>query len=258
VSEEFLNQQFGIRPFIGDIQKLAQAVIAGDILLQRYNREASLLTRRRLDMGSSTKLTTHTDPVFMDLYLGANHGNPKPPGWLNSYGGYWDVIDEVTHSIRFAGQYERFVPINDAFFRNSEEFARKANKLLGTEINPSVVWQVTPWSWLLDWFGNFNVFMTNVSYLNGNDTILRYGYLTHWITGSRTWTRQSPVEDGLGRQLSNTAYLKHHFIVKRRVRASPYGFGISLPDMSPLRWAILAALGKTRAPSQTLRSTERG
>jgi len=258
VSEEFLNQQFGIRPMIGDIQKLLQAVVAGDILLNQYNKSASLLTRRHLNMGETHYLDTHNDPIYMELYLGANHGNPKPPGWLESYGGYWDVIDEVTHSVRFAGQYERFVPINDAFFRYSEDYARRANKLLGTEITPSVVWQITPWSWLLDWFGNFNVFMTNVSYLNGSDTILRYGYVTHLIEATRTWTRQGPVNDGLGRQLSSTAYLKHHVRVLRRVRASPYGFGINLPDMSPLRWAILAALGKTRAPARTLRSTERG
>jgi hypothetical protein len=252
LDQEFLNQQFGIRPFIGDLQKLAQAVITGDILLQRYNNQASLLTRRKLDLGSQTTLRVQPD-AYMEVNLGTRGGTPHPYYWLENYGGYWTCIDEMTHSARFAGQYERFVPINDSFFRASTDYARRANKLLGTEITPSVVYQITPWSWLLDWFGNFNVFMTNVSYLNGNDTILRYGYVTHLIEATRTWTRQGPLRTGDSRDIVNTVVLKHHVRVMRRVKASPYGFGINLPDMSPLRWAILAALGKTRAPSLNLR-----
>jgi hypothetical protein len=251
LSEEFLNQQFGIRPFIGDLQKLAQAVVTGDILLQRYNREASLLTRRSLDLGSQVSTVVQPD-AYMEVNLGARGGTPHPYYWLESYGGYWTCVDEIVHSARFAGQYERFVPINDSFFRASTDYARRANKLLGTEITPSVVYQITPWSWLLDWFGNFNVFMTNVSYLNGNDTVLRYGYLTHRIDATRTWTRQSPLRTGDSRDIVNTVVLKHHVRVLKRVKASPYGFGINLPDMSPLRWAILAALGKTRGLARDL------
>jgi len=35
---------------------------------------------------------------------------------------------------------------------------------------------------------------------------------------------------------------------KTRVRASPYGFGLSLDGLSDKQWSILGALGLTKAP----------
>lgn len=107
-----------------------------------------------------------------------------------------------------------------------------------------MVWELTPFSWLVDWVSNVGSFMKNVSYIGRDGLVLRYCYAMH------SWEAEIRVENsvriaqspGLG-PISGT----WNSNAKLRIRATPYGFGLTLDSFTPKQWAILAALGQTLA-----------
>lgn len=129
-------------------------------------------------------------------------------------------------------------------------------KLLGAEPDLNTIWQLAPWSWAVDWFSNASQFVTNLqNYLNFG-SILRYGYVMETTTvtdtfyaGAKTGIVLNPDD---WRVLNTPPYpaitpVTLRTTVKKRVKANPFGFGISWEGLSPIQLAIAAALGITRA-----------
>jgi hypothetical protein len=99
-------------------------------------------------------------------------------------------------------------------------------------------WNLTAWSWFIDWFSNFNHVLTNLSYLGRDGLTMQRGYLmaTHTRTVKSRQTRVymgTPIES-----VGIETYLR-----KYRVRASPFGFGIDWREFTPFQTSILASLG---------------
>jgi hypothetical protein len=119
-----------------------------------------------------------------------------------------------------------------------------ANQLLGSRITPETLWNLTPWSWLVDWVFNIGDVLSNLSAFSNDGLVMRRGYvmrhenLTHdyTLTGIRFMNGYNP----------GMIYQRFSTETKIRRSASPYGFSASWPDFSPRQLAILAALGITR------------
>jgi hypothetical protein len=127
------------------------------------------------------------------------------------------------------------------------EVVRQVNFLLGTEITLDTIWQLTPWSWLFDWFGNVGDILTNASYIGSDGLVLRYGYLMNHVKIVQKYHMPSGATFRGGAK-TGPIYNTLTFESKERTRATPYGFGSSLSSLSEKQWAILGALGLTRAP----------
>jgi hypothetical protein len=125
--------------------------------------------------------------------------------------------------------------------------ATQARLLYGLELSPEVVWNLAPWSWLIDWVAEVGPLMINVSAFSQDGLVLRYGYVMEENFRRVTRINQRanvPRGTDLPREVRET------FTGKRLMRrkATPYGFGLDFGGFSARQWSILGALGITLAP----------
>jgi len=244
--KEYLNYQFGIVPFINDIQSMAQGVLRAHKLVDAYLRNANHYVRRRAQLDRDSQFTEQaaiTSPLIVHIPFSGLDGQ-----YLSSNVPTTRVFDSFTEDVWFSGAYTFYVEQGHSFLNNVKRWAEKANHLLGLELTPQLVWELTPWSWLVDWFADVNGFLRNVQSFADDSLVLKYGYVMHKTQCVRTYTKVGlkPTYDGKVPP-SSTMYVT--VTDKRRTKATPYGFGLDLQSLSPRRWAILAALGLTKAPN---------
>jgi hypothetical protein len=127
----------------------------------------------------------------------------------------------------------------DAFY----EGYYKARRIYGLTLDPEVLWNLAPWSWFADWFVNAGDVVSNISDLSFDGLVMRFGYMMeHSIVADEVRLGGSSFSGGTS--LDTTIWLVTE--TKQRIRASPYGFGLTWESFSPRQLAILAALGVTR------------
>lgn len=249
---EHLNVQFGIKPLIGDIQKFARAVKKGNALLRQLERDAGRVVRRRrrgpVEVESHDRGTFDMNafiPPFADTGYDVTNQFLLSPRQVKV-----KMLDRIEHQTWFSAGYSYAFPHlngDNSYFRKMEGYERRADILLGTRLTPDVVWQLTPWSWLIDWFGNLGTVLSNAEAFANDSLVLRYGYVMHEIHATRILTSEPvPVNTWNGR--SAPILETYESVSKRRIRASPYGFGLDVESLSPSQWAILGALGMTKSP----------
>jgi hypothetical protein len=122
--------------------------------------------------------------------------------------------------------------------------------LLGLELSPAVLWELVPWSWLIDWFTNIGSVVENLSNIHMSNVILNYAYATfNRKTVAGVWMRRPPlVTSGSGfLSFRGDVIFEYTLNQKVRVKASPYGFGVSPSSLSGEQWAVLVALGLARS-----------
>jgi hypothetical protein len=126
--------------------------------------------------------------------------------------------------------------------------AEMAKRIYGIRVSPEVLWNLTPWSWAIDWVTNAGDVMSNISAFTSEGLVMRYGYVMETTTTRITDT----LRPTLGKYGPYT--LKHSYgtTVKVRRRATPYGFGLDPGTFSTYQWGIIAALGISKAPKALL------
>jgi hypothetical protein len=233
----FLNHQFGWTPFLSDIRKMVQLHGKTDSILSNLATNNGKWMQRGGSVAESENveydwekhgLTAHGFTPALDSYLYA----PGNPHWAK---GSVSFLRRVWFSGRFKYWIDPMV-INTPVFRRN--FLRK---LYGLSITPREVWELIPWSWLVDWFTNAGDVISNVSG-GALDCVAKYAYVMG--TTSRRWTQQCGTTFCDGTSITGNVETEH--FAKTRVAANPYGFGITFGELSPRQLAILAALGLTR------------
>jgi hypothetical protein len=98
-----------------------------------------------------------------------------------------------------------------------------------------------------DWYYNIGTLISNASYLGKDNLVIKYGYLMHTqvaetILELPRWSGYTTYPD--------TRVLRTSYTVtrKERYKATPYGFARNPNDLTGKQWAILGALGLTKAP----------
>lgn len=229
---EYLNYQFGWLPLISDIQKTARAVTQSDEIVRKYEAESGRLLHR-----------TYTFPTEISHTTMSETGVYPTPAFV---GGYWQSsgIRTTVTTTRvenwFSGAFTYYLPPKGSVARQ----AAIAKKLLGTRVTPEVVWNLTPWTWAVDWFTNTGDIIHNVSAFSQDGLVMPYGYMmrkrtvekTVTLTGARTTWQNQNVD----------CFQRFTTTVKQRRKASPYGFGVLQSSLTTKQWSILAALGLSR------------
>jgi len=110
------------------------------------------------------------------------------------------------------------------------------------EITPSLAWELLPWSWMVDWFGNVGDLMANISAASYDNLVAKYAYIMRTRRISYNTIQDQPLTIGKSLRLNGTFFVE----TKERAAASPYGFGLDWNGFSTSQLAILAALGISR------------
>lgn len=250
---EYLNYEFGVMPTVKDIETLTFNLISAHKLIDQMKRDSGRPVRRGLTLQEGQ---THQDlgrisGAFYNLQMGVLPGYGSLTTAFTDGGYSVSSSDLISTKIWFSGAYTYHLAEAHDFLGKMTQYEQLANRLLGTRITLDTVWQLTPWSWLLDWFTDLGTFFKNVTLLSSDSTVLRYGYVMHETRAIRTHVaagiRPASGQTSTVPSRVTADYISH---VKRRIKATPYGFDSNLGNLSPRRWAILGALGLTKVPGQ--------
>lgn len=244
LGSEYLNSTFGWAPFIRDIVNTVEAVSHANKIVLQLLRDNGRRVRRRYGFAPDIETTSSSDEFFGYLH------NLQPfqlSGLYQSYYPYGLIsrTKTVTKRTWFSGEYTYHLDL--AAMASSEwiRYEKFANKLLGTRVTPEVLWELAPWSWLVDWKANVGAVVSNYTRFKDDSLVLRYGYLMHETRVSDRYTFngskfKSPV--------LNAPSISYNVVQKERYRATPYGFGLDPSALSDSQWATLVALGLSRGP----------
>jgi hypothetical protein len=236
---EYLNYQFGWKPFVADLQAASRAVIEQENILKQLTRDSGkdvhrkrLLPTERTAGALISNRTYSPSGIQESAFVG--------PSWYRA-------SDILTKDVWFSGCYTYHFDLST--MSEVSRIATQARLLYGVTLTPEVVWNLAPWSWLVDWVTNVGSVLHNVSAFQNDGLIMRYGYVME--KDSRQFTRRTlhgPYEGPSS--YPGASHDEFLGILKRRRKASPFGFGLIESGFTTRQWSILAALGITRAPKK--------
>lgn len=237
---EFLNVGFGWLPLVSDARDFIVNTVNLDKKIAQLIRDNGRPVRRtkRLDGGSSNSTT-----------VGSNSGLPGTNIWpiLDSsmYDGMAQVITEVQTNwdYRFHARFRYYIDFEKARNGDINEMRKLLRMSYGLDFNLSTLYELMPWSWLLDWFGNIGDNLSNM--VDDQDRLVAdYAYINgryRQITTTSVYQKMK-FSDGDPVRMQ-TVTTRDIF---RRVQANHFGFGLTFGDLSSKQLAILAALGLSK------------
>jgi len=241
LGDSYLNLEFGWKPFISDLQKSVEAIAHAEEIMSQYERDSGRLVRRGYYFPEFSETS--------EIYLA---GNTTP--WYNPSNSIIDgsvlnrgaIIrtEKTTRKVWFKGAFTYYVPpVADPMTREGVAYAIiQARKVHGLSLTPDAVWNMTPWSWMVDWFSNTSEVLSNLSDWIIDNQVLQYGYIMEHAVREWTYSFVGSSQPGAV-TVPSVTYVTE---TKRRERATPYGFGLSFDSFSNKQKAIVAALGLSR------------
>lgn len=249
---EYLNLEFGWIPFIRDLVSAHRLSLEIDAKLQKLKDENGKGIHRRATLLATSKTE--------DLSYGRMEPFSTVGGGAFGPGGI-GVVGQTLHSasrtvkerVWFSGKYKYWIPDTESPQWN----ARAIAALYGLLPTPSLAWELTPFSWLHDWFLNTGDVISNVSTNAVDNLVLEYGFLMRNLKETVRARAHVTVEPGQTpgynqwERVDNVFESFYEKETKCRVRAYPFFPGAqpwvfdprTQNPFSKRQWAILTALG---------------
>lgn len=248
---EYLNLAFGWIPLISELNKVLTQVVQVNKIVQQVVRDSGRDVRRQYTFKDDVTTSYRSKPIVVRSTNGLGTSDQPKVFALDSGGNVLNLgeLSESVHITKrtwFAGAYTYFLDTDDNLSAKLKRYALYANRLLGVRLTPAVLWELTPWSWLADYFANFGDIAANISAFGTDGLVLRYGYIMQEVTHRIDYTVNGhQFYSGGPRSFSSTLLTTS----KVRRKATPYGFGLNPATFSLRQWSILAALGMSKAPA---------
>lgn len=232
MGSEYLNIQFGWVPFVSDIIGMLKFQEQVGARLSQLRRDNGKPVRRRGTVSTEESQTSSTTSGYLYPTLTSDFYSTFPPGTRT-------VITRTSTKVTFAGAFRYWIPDIDS----PESQERLVRRLLGLRLTPGLLWELTPWSWLIDWFSSIGDVLDNVSGNAATNLTAPYAYVMATRTNETSVTESAKFKQ-VG-TLTVTSHLKRQ--TKQRQAASPFGFGLTSTDLSVKQKLILGALGISRS-----------
>lgn len=234
LADHWLNTQFGWMPFISDVRKFYQTYVTLSDRLERIKRQNGKWVRRAgtvlLDSSSMEVGESNTVGKLAPTLPSYFYTSTSAPGSYNT-------MLEYNRHVWFEGRFRYYIP--DI---GTPEWERRAIiNLFGLTPCPSLLWELTPWSWLVDWFSNVGDVIANMSTGWAENLAAKYAFVMGTTDYRGICQTTANLKSGV---LHDTSTYTVQF--KHRVGASPFGFGLTDTDFSIRQWSILSALGLSR------------
>jgi hypothetical protein len=241
--DEFLNYEFGWLPLVSDIRSASYALANARKIIDSYERNSGKDVRRRYEF--PMERTESNELIAND----ATWFSGSSSSFLTDASKPLPRVQKTTTFERrtwFSGAFTYHLPIGYNSRNWIERNYAQAGHLLGVELTPSVLWNLAPWSWAVDWVANLGDVIDNVSDWSTDGLVMRYGYIMEHTVQDVTYTMIDPSRYvPYGTHFASP--LTFRIETKRRVKATPFGFGVTWNSFTPRQLAIAAALGISRA-----------
>jgi hypothetical protein len=217
---EYLNIEFGWRPMVDSLQDFCRVVEQSDDILRKYQENSDKPIPRSYEF-----------PIVEDSRADNCSFSMQPAVGFFQGGG-----QTQTYFVKkwFEAEFVYHVPAGGSMTDKMRRYGSYARKLLGVDPSPELVWNISPWSWAVDWFTNIGDVMHNISVLGKDGLVMRHAYMM-------CHTQKKIIKSGTA--FGASTYSEQIVERKTRLGASPYGFGVSYNGLSARQMAVIAALG---------------
>lgn len=223
----YLAGQMGWVPFVSDLRKMYTLSRNIEQELHAISRSYGKSYKRSGVVWDDTRSRSY-DGLDMTLISGMNSIIAPTSSYRTR------VTDELVRRVWFSARFRILMPSMKV---GSPKWRKNTiRKLFGGTITPGDVYELLPWSWLIDWYTNLGDVISNLS-VGTVDFAAEYAY----IMSSAQYVRRQESFAG-----SASASLTIEVSTKYRAAANPFGFGIPESNHTPRQLAILSALGIQR------------
>jgi hypothetical protein len=147
-------------------------------------------------------------------------------------------------TVSFSGSFTRFLPCAPGLEGSMNRVLQDWDHILGTKPTFERIWQLMPFSWLVDWFLDIRSSLALYERMSDDNLVVNYGYVMG--TTARQVQQRTELTYGERKSSFSSVTTTYNSFVKERWRCNPYGFTVpSSVELNPLRMAILAAIGIT-------------
>ena len=221
---EYLNVEFGWSPLVRGVRDFCRVVSDSDHILNSYRSHANKVIDRSYQWPEETDWQWDSCNFTVDPAIGFYTGGGRlQHTWKRT----WFEVEYLYH-----------IPVGMSAGDKFSRYGSYARKLLGIDLSPEVLWNLSPWSWAADWFGNVGDVMHNISALGTDGLVLRNGYI---MCHSGRMTKDSGMFASVSMEYKTRLQES-----KLRRSATPYGFGVSFSSLSAKQIAVISALGLSR------------
>jgi len=230
----YLAVEFGWKPFLSDIRRWLNSIKEVDRRVAQLSRDNGRRIRRGGKLFSNEETNTAVETIVRF----------QPSNYCQFISG--SLSTTTKSSCWFKGSFRYYIP-----GLNSGKWGKfKAIRhIWDLEIGPEQVYELIPYSWLVDWFSNLGDVVGNYASSFEDNLVADYAYvmlhnvqsLTRTNVFNRIWT-----ENNVSSFLKTTVSSTLDSDTKSRVAANPFGFSWDFSGITARQAAILAALGISR------------
>lgn len=237
LGSDYLNVEFGWKPFLSDLQNAAKALNSAQTSISQpygpVHRYRKIEYPQTVDDKASS---------FMNLQLGGSPFQNDAPASLvrkihpefiqgggpeNLYGREQVIVERKNW---FEANFFRLPKIGF----DPSSYLSRLDSLVDSRITPAVLWELSPWSWLVDWGLHIGDALQTADALADDRVHAQYAYGMSTSKVTRTYY--------LPQMSASQTYIR-----KERVRANPYGFKVGgYAGLNTWQQSILLALGLTK------------
>lgn len=234
VADNWLNTQFGWLPLVSDIRKLARTYERCHRTVEYIRRNNGKWVWRGGPVAESRDAVTlfEQDGTYHYPLLTAPYFYPAYPNT-----GHARLEKITSRKVWFAGRFRYWIPnIESPYWEMSAR-----SRIWGLTPNPALLWELTPWSWLVDYFSNVGDILHNVDEGWAENLVAKYAY----IMGTYEVDVDIHSVHNIRPQPMKTTW-SYAISRKSRAGANPFGFDLTWDSLSLRQLSILSALGLSR------------
>jgi hypothetical protein len=246
VGDAHLGAVFGVLPIISDIKDLVHNVRNLDKNIKQLARDNGRTVRRngRVDVSEShsdsyTEGSGQNSFIYPPIHVGLWATGTKSKKWTSV---------STNTEYRFSGRFRYWIdPARMGYKGIPDRYSFQLERILfGLDpSDPSLYYELMPWSWLIDWVVPVGPMLENFFNDSLDNLVADYAYISCHSRSVEDVKVESLLRDGTLVALHSLKTTE----VKQRVAANPYGFGIDFSGLSTRKLAILASLGLTKLNS---------
>jgi hypothetical protein len=260
-ADHFLNHNFGWVPFLGDLGKIFDAFNHSVEYIAAIARDNGQWVKRR-------RVLDESEVISAEALVGVDSATIPSSEMRDSLGfpmcnlmtlggvtqrGFCHQTTITKKRVWAAGQFKYYrpefdVPLMSDFEHGSAliddmNTVRRLMTLYGLNVSPSLIYKLTPWTWMVDWFTGLGDHIQRLDDFVQDGIVSRGLYVMESEEKVTTKTcmlnfYSGPVTLQFQRVLSTK---------QRELADSPYGFNVPWKDLSLRQWAILGAIGISRS-----------
>jgi hypothetical protein len=238
LGDTYLQHQFGWLPTLRDALGLLKLQMDTQKKLEQLLRDNGKLVRRRIVLFDNVSNEVNTSGEAWGLM------NPGFVSYFYSGTPRYTSRAFTTDSVWGSAAFRYWLPSGPKGIVYKPALIRALHG--STNLGPTALYNMIPWSWLVDWFSNVGYVIDNL------DAGVADRLAADWFYMMRKKVNVIQTEItipliGPDRQpivVSGTATQQSYS--KVRLRGSPFGFAINESSLNPMQLSILGALGLSK------------